>query len=493
MKIESVAVEALSFDPRNARKHDEKNLSAIAGSLDLFGQRKPIVVTRAGVVVAGNGTLQAAKSLGWEKIDVVRVPDDWSDDQVKAFALADNRTAELAVWDEQVMASQLLELDAAGFDIAEFGFEAVEPVLDLPEVKEVDVPDLAPKRVSLGDVWQLGEHRLMCGDSTNVESVAKLLDGRKAQLMHADPPYGMGKEGDGVQNDNLYANKLDKFQMDWWKAWRPSLEDNASAYIWGNAPDLWRLWYVGGLKDYERFTFRNEITWAKGVAQGQSSDKHRMFPTESERCLFFMLGEQGFNNNSDNYWEGWESIRSYLELETQKLGWTAKDLDKITKTHMAKHWITKSQWSLITEQHYEKIQQAANGQAFLKQHDKLKAEHDKLKAEHDKLKAEFYETRAYFDNTHQNMTDVWIYPRVNGEERHGHATPKPIEMMARIMKSSLPSGGLCLEPFAGSGSTLIAAEQTKRVCYTMELTPEYCDVIIQRWENLTGGKAELVS
>jgi DNA modification methylase len=281
--------------------------------------------------------------------------------------------------------------------------------------------------------------------------------------------------------------------MDWWKAWRQSLEDNASAYIWGNAPDLWRLWYVGGLKDYERFTFRNEITWAKGVAQGQSSDKHRMFPTESERCLFFMLGEQGFNNNSDNYWEGWESIRSYLELETQKLGWTAKDLDKITKTQMAKHWITKSQWCLITEQHYEKIQQAAKGQAFLKQHDKLKAEHDKLKAEHDKLKAEFYETRAYFDNTHQNMTDVWIYPRVNGEERHGHATPKPIEMMARIMKSSLPAGGLCLEPFAGSGSTLIAAEQTKRVCYTMELTPEYCDVIIQRWENLTGGKAELVS
>lgn len=495
MKIESVPVDVLTFDPANARKHDAKNIGAIAGSLDLFGQRKPIVVTGENVVVAGNGTLEAAKSLGWEMIDVVRVPDDWSADQVKAFALADNRTAELAVWDEQVMASQLLELESAGFVLADFGFEAVEPVVDLPEIKEVDVPDFAPKRVAVGDVWQLGEHRLMCGDSTSVDNVSKLLDGKKAQLLHADPPYGMGKEGDGVQNDNLYANKLDKFQMDWWKAWRPSLEDNASAYIWGNAPDLWRLWYVGGLKDFERFTFRNEITWAKGVAQGQSSDKHRMFPTESERCLFFMLGEQGFNNNSDNYWEGWETIRIYLKSERDKLGWNNKIVADFFGFHprMADHWFSKSQWSFPRAEQYDRLQQEANGLGFLKTYSELKAEYEALKYGNDQIKDSFYASRSYFDNTHQNMTDVWIYPRVNGEDRHGHATPKPIEMMARIMKSSLPIGGLCLEPFAGSGSTLIAAEQTKRVCYTMELTPEYCDVIIQRWETLTGSKAELVS
>jgi DNA modification methylase len=116
-----------------------------------------------------------------------------------------------------------------------------------------------------------------------------------------------------------------------------------------------------------------------------------------------------------------------------------------------------------------------------------------LKYGNDQIKDSFYASRSYFDNTHENMTDVWVYPGVKGEERHGHATPKPIEMMARIMKSSLPVGGLCLEPFAGSGSTLIAAEQTKRICYTMELTPEYCDVILKRWENLTGLKGELVN
>jgi DNA modification methylase len=486
MQIETLDITDLTPDPKNARQHDAKNLKAIEGSLSQFGQRKPIVITEDNVIVAGNGTVTAAKNLGWETIEAVRVPADWSSDQVKAFALADNRTAELATWSPEVLAAQLVELEAAGFEIAEFGFDKIEPEIELSEIQEVEIPELAPKRVALGDVWQLGEHRVMCGDSTNPENVAKLLDGKKAQLLHADPPYGMGKEGDGVQNDNLYADKLDKFQMDWWKAWRSSLEDNASVYIWGNAPDLWRLWYLGGLKNSERFTFRNEITWGKGTAQGQSSDKHRMYPTESERCLFFMIGEQGFNNNSDNYWEGWEPIRSYLEQETKNLGWVSKDLDKITNTMMAKHWITKSQWSLITEQHYKKIQEEAKGKAFLK-------EHDKLKAEHDKLKAEFYSTRAFFDNTHDNMTDVWKYSIVQGDDRHGHATPKPIEMMARVMKSSLPVGGLCLEPFAGSGSTLIGAEQTKRVCYTMELTPEYCDVILKRWENLTGQKAELVN
>lgn len=122
MKIESVPVDVLKFDPANARKHDAKNIGAIAGSLDLFGQRKPIVVTGENVVVAGNGTLEAAKSLGWEMIDVVRVPDDWSADQVKAFALADNRTAELADWNLSVLNEQLQELAFNDFVVENFGF-----------------------------------------------------------------------------------------------------------------------------------------------------------------------------------------------------------------------------------------------------------------------------------------------------------------------------------------------------------------------------------
>jgi DNA modification methylase len=485
MNIETLRIADLTLDPNNARQHDDKNLKAIMGSLKEFGQRKPIVITEAGVIVAGNGTVEAAKRLGWLDIQVVRVPADWTDAQVKAFAIADNRTAELANWNQEVLTSQLLELEAEGWELAEFGFEAFElPDEDKPIIED-EIPESAPGRVALGDVWQLGLHRIMCGDSTKPEDVKRLVGNERAQLLHADPPYGMGKEGDGVANDNLYGNKLDKFQMDWWQTFRPYLEDNASAYIWGNAPELWRLWYLGGLAQTEPLTMRNEIVWSKGIAQGQSSDKHRMFPTESERCLLFMIGEQGFNTNSDNYWEGWEPLRVYFESEMQKLGWNLKDIDKATETRMAKHYATKSQWTFITAQRYEMLQKAAKGLAFL-------TEYDKLKTEYDKLKTEFYGTRAYFDNTHDNMTDVWKFGRVNNEERHGHATPKPIEMMARVMKSSLPKDGLCLEPFGGSGATLIGAEQTGRRCYTMELQPEYCDIIIERWEKLTGQKAELL-
>jgi hypothetical protein len=122
MQIEKIDITKLKTDPHNARKHDSQNLKAIEGSLEQFGQRKPIVVSKDNIVVAGNGTLSAAKSLGWSEIDIVRVPSDWSADQIKAFALADNRTAELAEWDSAVMAQQLIELEEAGLDVAAFGF-----------------------------------------------------------------------------------------------------------------------------------------------------------------------------------------------------------------------------------------------------------------------------------------------------------------------------------------------------------------------------------
>jgi DNA modification methylase len=495
VKIKQVPVDSLSGDPANARKHPERNLETIVASLRRFGQQKPIVVDRNGIVRAGNGTLEAARRLGWDTVAVVET--DLNGVEATAYAIADNRTAELAEWDDDVLAATLnslaLEdglLDAAGFDEDE-----LEKLLDAmggdepAEVVEDEAPEPPADPITKpGDLWILGEHRLLCGDSTKPADVARLMDGHAAALLHADPPYGMGKEKDGVQNDNLYRDKLDAFQMQWWTAIRPHLEGNASAYIWGNAPDLWRLWYRGGLSDSERLTVRNEITWDKRednptmLVSGVPLESRRMYhPTE--RCLFFMLGEQGFNNNADNYWEGWEPIRAYLEGEMKRAGWTVKDLNRITGTQMGGHWVTKSQWALITAEHYAKIQAAA------REHDAFKREHDAFKREHDELKRDFYATRAYFDNTHDNMTDVWEFPRVTGEDRHGHATPKPVAMMARVMKSSLPSGGLCVEPFGGSGSTLIGAEQTGRRCFTIEISPAYCDVIVQRWETLTGKKA----
>lgn len=494
LKIEQVPVEKLTFDPSNARKHSDANLAAIAESLKQFGQRKPIVVTADGVIVAGNGTVEAARLLGLTDVDVVRVPKDWDSDRVKAFALADNRTAELAEWNPEVLSGQLLELEQAGFDIEALGFEsvAVDDMEQAAEIVEDELPVDVVSRVAPGDVWILGKHRVMCGDSTKPDDVARLLNGEVAQLLHADPPYGMGKENDGVANDNLYKEKLDVFQIDWWKTFRPYLNDNASAYIWGTAPDLWRLWYASGFSQLEPMTFKNEIVWAKNQVIGQSSGSHRMFPTGSERCIFFMLGVQGFNTNADHYWEGWEPIRLYLCSERDKAGFTNSQMNQLCgKQNMTQAAFTKGGFRLILEEDYDKLREASNGKAFTKNYADLKKDYEKLKNGQDELRESFYSTRAYFDNTHENMTDVWHYDTVHGEERHGHATPKPVPMMGRIMRSSLPADGLCLEPFAGSGATLIGAEQTGRRCFTMELNPEYCDVVIQRWENLTGEKAVL--
>jgi hypothetical protein len=140
MQIEKIAVTELSFDPSNARKHSEKNIEAIKGSLRKFGQRKPIVV-RNGVVIAGNGTLQAALALGWSEIEVVKA-DDMTNTDAMAFALADNRTSELAEWDEEVLGSQLQALFEDGFEIGDFGFELPDVNIgELPGISDSDEPD----------------------------------------------------------------------------------------------------------------------------------------------------------------------------------------------------------------------------------------------------------------------------------------------------------------------------------------------------------------
>lgn len=493
--IEDWPIEKLIPYARNARTHSDKQLGQIAAAISEWGFTNPIIADAYGNVIAGHGRLLAAQKLGRTHVPV-RIVSDWPDAKKKAYILVDNKLALNAGWDDELLSLEIEELKEVDFDINLIGFEDFEideiikdpihlPPVDIDEVTE---PPLNPT-TKKGDIWKLGEHRVMCGDSTIITDVEKLMAGRKAALLHADPPYGMGKEKDGVANDNLYREDLDKFQMEWWATFRPFLEKNSSVYIWGNAPDLWRLWYCGGLETSERMTFRNEIVWDKSgdlnptaLVNGLPINGNRKF-FSTERCLFFFIGDQGFNNNSDNYWEGWEPIRSYLDGEMKKCGWTIRDIDKITSTQMGVRWMTKSQWSLMTMAHYLKIQEAARG------FDAFKREYDDLKREYDDLKRKFYELRAFFDNTHDSMTDVWQFNRVVGEERHGHATPKPVAMMERVMKSSLPAGGLCVEPFGGSGSTLIGAELTGRICYTMELSPIYCDTIVERWQKITGLKA----
>lgn len=142
MNVETVLLSSLTPDPQNARKHNKRNLDSIAASLDKFGQRKPIVVTHDGTVIAGNGTLEAATSLGWKKISVARAPEDWDDNTVRAYALADNQTGALAEWDDEILNAALEDLTSEGWDIAELGFDkAIEPEILSLEDAFASLPD----------------------------------------------------------------------------------------------------------------------------------------------------------------------------------------------------------------------------------------------------------------------------------------------------------------------------------------------------------------
>ena len=471
---------------QNPRQSTAAQAKRILQSMSDFGQVQTVAISPDGEVYDGHQRLSALLAVhgGEYEIDARQSSRPLSDYERRGLVVALHATA-AGEWDWDELANwDLLSLLPDGFAddwLEQLNYDGamVATMLGAEDdaLGETDA-DAEPQTsradelqaewgTELGQLWQIGEHRLLIGDCTVAENVERLMGGEKAVLIHADPPYGMGKEKDGIANDNLYRDKLDAFQMQWWLAARPHVEDNASAYIWGNAEDLWRLWY-GLLSKSERLTFRNEIVWDKTHGQGMGSDQNRMFPTATERVLFFMLGEQGFNNNADNYWEGWEPVRSYLEQEMKRCGWTVADLNRITGTQMGgQHWVTRSQWGLITEEHYKTIQRAAR-------------EHDAFKREHDELKRDFYATRAYFDNTHDNMTDVWQFQRVQGEDRHGHATPKLVEMVTRAIKSSCPEGGLTYAPFAGTGPEFVACQNTGRKCYSTELSPAYGAVILQR-------------
>ena len=479
MELEKVKIEELEPATYNPRQISTKQYKDLKESITKFGIVDPLIVNKNSyTIVGGHQRYKICKELGYKEIGCIIL--DLDKEQERELNIRLNKNT--GEFDMDILANE--------FDIEEltdWGFKHIDLDINIDKIIEGNteddhIPEVKESRVKIGDVWQLGKHRLMCGDSTKESDVEKLMNGEKAELLHADPPYGMGKEKDGVLNDNLYEEKLDTFQLEWFKTFRPYLDDNGSCYIWGNAEDLWRLWY-SLLKDSERLTYRNEIVWNKGHGMGMSSEQHRMYPTVSERCLFFMIGEQGFNNNQDNYFEKWEPIRTYLEKEIKKLN----ESDKTIATALGykdgrtvNHWWSRSQWTFPTEKNYN----------ALREYSKTK-NNEGFKKEYEELKKAFYDTRAYFNNTHDNMTDVWNYERVSGKERHNHATPKPVEMMERIIKTS--SKKKVIEPFLGSGSTLIACEKTNRICYGMELDTKYCDVIIERWEQFTGQKANKIT
>jgi len=480
MKIKTRKISDLIRAEYNPRELTKEQQNQLTDSLKRFGLVDPIIVNthkdRKNILVGGHQRMKVWESMGNETIPTVEVNLNLEKEKELNVRLNKN-TGQF----DMELIQEHFETD----DLIEWGFDADELEFFEPEVLEAEeddysVPDEIKTDIVLGDLIEIGEHRLLCGDSTCSDTVAKLMNGEKADLAHNDPPYGMKKENDGVLNDNLNYSDLLDFNKQWIPLQFTHLKENGSFYCWGIDEPLMDI-YSEILKPFikeEKATFRNLITWDKGHGQSQNSELTRSYATADEKCLFIMLGVQGFNNNSDNYFEGFESIRDYLNTQRNKLGWNVDKIIKITGKTSASHYFSKSQWSFPTKEHYNSIRESANDDAFHK-------EYDALKKEYDALKKEYYSTRAYFNNVHDNMNNVWHFDRhIRKGNEGGHATPKPIPLCERAIKSSCPDNGLVLDVFLGSGSTMVASHQLKRKCYGMELDPKYCQVIVDRMMKL---------
>ena len=215
-------------NPRN----NKPAIDAVANSIKEFGFKVPIVIDKDNVIVCGHTRYAAAKKLKLKSVPCI-MADDLTEEQIKAFRLADNKTAELAEWDFDLLNLELGDL--VDFDMEQFGFDLSDTKEDI-EIVEDEVPELDEENEPItkyGDIWQLGNHRLMCGDSTSKECVDKLMNGAKADMVFTDPPYGMKKENEGVLNDNLNFDDLLKFNKKWIPLTFEASKDNGSWYCWG--------------------------------------------------------------------------------------------------------------------------------------------------------------------------------------------------------------------------------------------------------------------
>jgi DNA modification methylase len=474
------SVKGNSRNPRFIRDEKFKKLVASLVEFPEMATLRPLVVDENMTVLGGNMRLKAMQELKWKEVPVV-VAEGLTDAQKDEFVIKDNVGFGDWNWEQLANEWDAEELTRWGLDIP--GFD-VDLELEAEE-DEYEMPDELQTDIVLGDLFEIGEHRLLCGDSTDSDQVAKLMNGQKADMAHNDPPYGMKKEKEGVLNDNLNYDDLLNFNRKWIALQFSHLKENGSWYCWGIDEPLMDI-YSNILKPYikeEKATFRNLLTWDKGHGQGQNSENTRSYAIADEKCLFVMLGVQGFNNNANNYFEGWDSIVKYLDNEKNKAKITIKDCKRLAG-HSEKsgcHWFDKSQWMMPTKESYNSWKKYCIENNI----DAFKKEYEELKKEYEELKKEWYSTRAYFDNIHDNFNNVWKFERhIRQGNEGGHATPKPIPLCERAIKSSCLINGLVLDFFLGSGSTMVAAHQLKRKCYGMELDPKYCQVIVDRMRKL---------
>ena len=395
----------IKLDAHNYRIHDERNLKLIKKSLKECGAGRSILIDADGEIIAGNATYKTAQELGIPvetiKIDgskiiaLQRTDLHTQDKERKQMALMDNTTSDKFIKD-----MEKINTDFSADELPALGVDDIPSLIDENvEVQEVDVPDQVETRVKKGDIWQLGEHRLMCGDSTVITDVEKLMNGEKADMVFTDPPYGvsyaeknefLNSAGTGhrltraIENDSKSPTEMYDFWIEAFKNIYAFTTDKVSYYI--TAPqggDL--LLLLQAIRD-SGFALKHQLVWNK--------NNH-------------VLGRCDYNYKHEPIIYGW----------------------KLDGTH------------------------------------------------------------TFYGNG-KMKTSVWDFPKPHQSKLH--PTMKPVELIGEALLNSSKQNDLIIDLFGGSGSTLIACEQLKRKCYMCEIDPHYCDVIITRWETLTGKQAQRI-
>jgi DNA modification methylase len=458
MKIELRKTSDVKPYPNNPRVNDDA-VDAVADSLREFGFRQPIVVDSDGVIICGHTRWKAAQKLGLEKVPV-HVAKDLSPEQIKAYRIADNKTAELSDWNYDLLPIELAELQGLNYDLGLLGFDQddLAKLLD-PGVKDGlcdpdDVPEPPDEAITQpGDLWILGNHRLLCGDSSKPEDVDRLLDGAAIQLVNTDPPYNVKVE---PRSNNAIAAGLSSFTNDAASNKLKAGRGNAAFDIARGKTKVPGKMHHQGL-DLARHPEKSKPTGKKLRAKDRPLANDFVSDADFDQLLDAWFGNMSrvLDPGRGFYiWGGYANLGNY-------------------PPYLKKHGLYFSQGIVWDKQH-----------PVLTRKDFMGA-----------FEIAFYGWREgaahkYFGPN--NATDLWHVKKVNPQSMI-HLTEKPVELAVRAMQYSSLAGENVLDLFGGSGSTLIAAEQTGRRAYLMELDCLYCDVIVQRFEKFTGRKAKTSS
>ena len=444
MKVEMRNIDEVKAYEQNPRVNDSA-VEAVARSIREFGFRQPIVVDADGVIVVGHTRWKAAKALGLPEVPV-HVAKDLSPEKARAYRIADNKVADLAEWDYDLLPIELSDLRGMDVDLDLLGFssEELEKILgaDIHGNEGLTGPDAIPEPpdepvTQPGDLWALGDHRLLCGDAGKTEDVDRLLDGATIHLINMDPPYNVRVE---PRSNNAIAAGLSSF-------------GSADAVAASDARGMHHQGF-----DLARDKSKSAPTHRKMRPKDRPLENDFISDEDFARLLRAWFGQCARvmePGRSFYIWGGYANCSNYpAALKecglyfSQAIIWVKEHPVLTRKDFMGNH-----EWCF-----YGWREGAAH----------------------------------WFNPEIHNATDVWSVKKVNPQSMV-HLTEKPVELAVRAMTYSSRPGENVIDLFGGSGSTLIGAEKTGRCAFLMELDAPYCDVIVRRWEEFTGRKAERIA